>query len=43
MVKKFVKVFSEDLPGLPPNQAITFEIELLTETTNFEGTISNGT
>ncbi|KAL5555748.1 hypothetical protein UlMin_037984 [Ulmus minor] len=29
MVNKFVSVFPEDLPGLPPDREVTFEIEVL--------------
>ena len=29
IVSEFIKVFPEDLPRLPPDQAITFEIELM--------------
>ncbi|KAL5543578.1 hypothetical protein UlMin_007362 [Ulmus minor] len=33
VVDEFVEVFPEDLPGIPPNREITFEIELLPGTT----------
>ena len=29
VVKEFVSVFPEDLPGLPPDREVTFEIEVL--------------
>ena len=29
IVKDFIEVFPEELPGLPPDREITFEIELL--------------
>jgi len=29
VVNEFIKVFPEDLPGIPPDREITFEIELL--------------
>ena len=29
MVRKYVEVFLEDLPGLPPDSAMEFEIELI--------------
>ena len=29
IVKDFIEVFPEELPGLPPDRVITFEIELL--------------
>ena len=29
MVNEFVSVFPEDLPGLPPDREVTFEIEVL--------------
>ena len=33
MVREFVDMFPEDLPGLPPEREIEFEIELLPGTT----------
>ena len=29
VVNEFVSVFPEDLPGLPPDREVTFEIEVL--------------
>ena len=29
IVQEFLDVFSEEFPGLPPDRAISFEIELL--------------
>ena len=33
VVQEFLDVFPKELPGLPPDQKISFEIELLPKTT----------
>ena len=33
VVNEFISVFPEDLPGLPPDREVMFEIEVLPETT----------
>jgi hypothetical protein len=44
IVRDFVDVFPEELPGLPPDREIEFTIDLLPGTgTYIQGTLSDGT